>query len=173
MQYFASFNVAEQIFDALITWNIIGKIEVTPVSLKFFRQFDKKIKVGVYHKGHKTYGELTSALKHWAENTLRSLSKRTPKDLILPLIMNKTTGEPVPPRGALRSQVSVLGAHNSYKGVIPPSWAHGYSRAKKPCMEIPLDSDSDSDSDWDSEESEPWGGVAGDDETQINFCVEE
>jgi hypothetical protein len=39
--------------------------------------------------------------------------------------MNKATGEPVPPRGALRSQVAVLGAHNAYKGIISPSWANG------------------------------------------------
>jgi len=144
VQYFASFNVAEQVFDALITWNIIGELEVTSVSLEFFQQFDKMIKVGVYRKGSETYDRLTCALKTWAENTLRSLAKRTPQDLVLPLIMNKTTGEPVPPRGALRSQVAVLGAYNSYNGVIPPSWANGYPRAKKLWTEMPLDSDLDS-----------------------------
>jgi glucoamylase len=125
VQYFASFNVAEQIFDALITWDIIGKLQVTRVSLKFFRQFDKTIKIGTYSKRTKTYRQLTASLKRWAENTLLSLSKRTPPDLVLPLVMNKTTGEPMPPRGALRSQVAVLGAHNSYNGVVPPSWANG------------------------------------------------
>jgi glucoamylase len=125
VQYFASFNVAEQIFDALITWNKIGQLEVTRVSLKFFRQFDKGIKIGVYAKSSKTYRQMTAALKAWAENTLLSLAQRTPQDLVLPLVMNKTTGEPMPPRGALRSQVAVLGAHNAYNGVIPPSWANG------------------------------------------------
>jgi len=164
VQYFASFNVAEQIFDALITWNLIGKLEVTRVSLKFFQQFDKKIKVGEYRKGSKTYDRLTYALKTWAENTLRSLAKRTPEDLVLPLIMNKTTGEPVPPRGALRSQVAVLGAYNAYNGLIPPSWANGYPRAKKLYMEMPLDLDSNA-------EREEHCGSAGvsDDESQINF----
>jgi glucoamylase len=125
VQYFASFNVAEQIFDALITWDKIGELEVTGVSLKFFRQFDKGIKKGVYGRHSKKYKQLTAALKDWAENTLLSLAQRTPPDLVLPLVMNKTTGEPVPPRGALRSQVAVLGAHNAYNGVIPPSWANG------------------------------------------------
>jgi glucoamylase len=125
VQYSASFNVAEQIFDALITWDKIGQLEVTGVSLKFFRQFDKGIKKGVYAKRSKTYKQLTAALKDWAENTLLSLAQRTPPDLVLPLVMNKTTGEPIPPRGALRSQVAVLGAHNAYHGFIPPSWANG------------------------------------------------
>jgi glucoamylase len=168
VQYFASFNVAEQIFDALITWNIIGKLEVTHVSLKFFRQFDKRIKVGVYRKGSKTYGQLTRALKTWAENTLRSLAVRTPKDLILPLIMNKTTGEPEPPRGALRSQVAVLGSYHSYHGLVPPSWANGYPHSKKIWseMEMPLDSDSD----LDLEPEQHCGDASGsDDDSQISF----
>jgi len=45
-------------------------------------------------------------------------AKRTSENLVLPLIMNKTTGEPEPPRGALRNQVPVLGAYNSYNGLI-------------------------------------------------------
>jgi hypothetical protein len=125
VQYFASFNVAEQIFDALITWDKIGQLEVTRVSLKFFQQIDKGVKIGTYAKRSKTYKQLTATLKKWAENTLLSLAQRTPPDLVLPLVMNKTSGEPMPPRGALRSQVAVLGAHNAYNGVIPPSWANG------------------------------------------------
>ena len=125
MQYFASFNVAEQIFDALITWDLLGSLEVTSVSLKFFQEFDEKIRVGKYAKGSKTYKRLTAALNEWAENTLLSLSERTPADLILPLVMDKETGKPTGPRGALRSQVAVLGSHNAYNGVIPPSWANG------------------------------------------------
>jgi glucoamylase len=134
VQYFASFNVAEQIYDALITWDKIGKLEVTPVSLKFFRQVDKTIKTGVYPKRSKKYQKLTATLRLWADNTLDSLSKRTPSNLILPLVMNKTTGEPVPPWGALRSEVAVLGAHLSYYGVVPASWANGtpgYGKAPK------------------------------------------
>ena len=64
-------------------------------------------------------------MRAWAEKTLISLEGRTPSDFVLPLIMNKTTGEPAPPGGALRSQVAVLGSHNAHNGVIPPSWAHG------------------------------------------------
>lgn len=125
MQYFATFNVAEQIFDALITWDLIGSLSITEVSLKFFRQFDIRAAIGTYEKGSSTYNRMTSSLKTWADNTLLSLEGRTPPNFVLPLIMNKTTGEPEAPWGALRSQVAVLGAHNAFRGVIPPSWAHG------------------------------------------------
>lgn len=132
MQYFASLNVAEQIFDALIAWDLIGSFDITKVSLKFFRQFDDKVLLGKYKKGSQTYDKMTSAARAWAENTLMSLEGRTPPDFVLPLIMNKTTGEPAAPWGALRSQVAVLGAHNAYNGFIPSSWAHGGGYPKVP-----------------------------------------
>ena len=67
MQYFASLNVAEQIFDALITWDLIGSLDITKVSLKFFRQFDDKVLLGKYKKGSPTYDKMTSAARAWAE----------------------------------------------------------------------------------------------------------
>ncbi|KAF8259961.1 Six-hairpin glycosidase-like protein [Lactarius quietus] len=138
VQYFATFNIAEQIFDALITWDLIGSLSVTKVSLKFFQQFDKRVKIGTYEKHSHTYKKLTSAMRTWAENTLISLEERTPPDFVLPLIMNKTTGEPVPPGGALRSQVAVLGSNNAYHGGIPPSWAHGGGYPKNGPKKSPI-----------------------------------
>jgi hypothetical protein len=57
--------------------------------------------------------------------------------------MNKTTDDPVPLQGALRSQVTALGAYNSYNGTTPPSWANGNPHARKLWMEMSLNSDSD------------------------------
>jgi glucoamylase len=126
VQYFASLNIAEQVYDALHTWDILGKLEVTKVSLDFFRQFDKLVRIGTYRKGGVTYNKLTSGLKKWTEKTILSLAERTPDDYVLPLVMNKDTGLPQsPPGGALRSQVAVLGLNNAYKGVLPPSWVTG------------------------------------------------
>jgi len=82
---------------------------------------------------------MTAALRDWAENTRTffSLAQRTPPYIVLPLVMNKMTGEPVPSRGVLRNHIAVLGAHNVYNGVIPPSWANrgpgsGKTRKEKP-----------------------------------------
>jgi glucoamylase len=136
VQYFASFNVAEQIFDALETWDRLGELEVTSVSLKFFRDFDKTIRIGKYKRGSGSYERLKTALGKWAENTIISLADRTPGDFIIPLVMDKVTGKPIPPRGALRSQVAVLGAHNAYNHVIPPSWANGRT-PKRPGKQVP------------------------------------
>ena len=46
-QFFASFNLAKQLYDALMIWDRIGYIDVTLVSLKFWKQFD----LGYPHHG--------------------------------------------------------------------------------------------------------------------------
>jgi glucoamylase len=112
-------------FDALMTWELIGELQVTSVSLKFFRQFDNNIEVGTYHKGSKVYSRLTYAITNWAERTLLFLSEHTPDDYVLPMAMNGTTGEPVGPRGTIHCLVAALSLYDAYNGLIPRSWAHG------------------------------------------------
>jgi glucoamylase len=123
-------HASEQIFDALITWDLIGELEVTDISLKFFRQFDPNVEIGTYSKGSEVYESLTDDITSWAERTLLFLADHMPDDYILPMAIEKTTGEPMGPRGTLHSLVAVLGVYEAYIGLIPPSWAHGRRLSK-------------------------------------------
>jgi glucoamylase len=124
-QYFSTFNSAEQLFDAIYTWNLIGELKVTKQSFSFFRQFDQDVKIGTYRVGSPTYEIVTDAITTWAHDTILLVSKHTPGDYVLPLSINGTSGEPYGPRGALRSLVAALTARDAYNGLVPPSWAHG------------------------------------------------
>ncbi|KAI9455238.1 Six-hairpin glycosidase-like protein, partial [Lactarius psammicola] len=126
-QYFGTLHAAEQLFDALITWDLIGGLQVTDVSLKFFQHFDQNVKVGTYRKGSNVYESLTNAITNWAEKVLLFLADHTPDDYVLSMAMDKETAEPVGPRGTLHCLAAALGAYDSYNGLIPPSWAHGGS----------------------------------------------
>ena len=108
-----------------MTWELIGELQVTDLSLKFFRQFDPNIKVGTYRKGSEVYESLTYALTSWAERTLLFLGDHTPEDYVLPLAIDRTTGDPTGPRGVIHCQSAVLSVYDAYNGLIPPSWAHG------------------------------------------------
>ncbi|KAH9060440.1 hypothetical protein EDB87DRAFT_1576933 [Lactarius vividus] len=66
-QYFATLGVAEQTYDALITWDLIGELQVTDLSLKNSRQFDQN-KLGR------------------ADNPL--VAVHTPDDYVLPMAMD-------------------------------------------------------------------------------------
>jgi hypothetical protein len=146
VHYFASFNVAEHIFKTLaphVGHDLQARSHVRLSQILRIIQQEFQSWGTVYRKGFKTCDRLTSALKTWAENSLRGRSPNARPRPGFPLVMNKTTRETAPPRGAVRSQVSVLGAYNSYDGIIPSSWTNGSPRAKKLRTEMPLDSDSE------------------------------
>ena len=111
-------------YDALITWDLIGHIDVTPVSLKFWQQFDRGVSVGRYKKGSPDYKVLTDHVRDWANKIVLQLEMATPSDYVLVMCVNKETGEPYGPRGMIRSLAAALGVIDSYKGLVPPNWGH-------------------------------------------------
>ncbi|KAI0060541.1 Six-hairpin glycosidase [Artomyces pyxidatus] len=122
-QFFSSFNQAEQLYDALSTWEKLGGLDVTPVSRKFFVQFDANIKPGHYTKGSSTYRHLTTAIREYADEVLVLLSKHTPEDFILTEAIDKNVGGPVGPRGMIRSLAAAMSAADTHNGMTPPSWS--------------------------------------------------
>jgi glucoamylase len=123
-QFFSSFDSAEQLYDALITWDKIGYIDVTPVSLKFWKQFDSRVTVKRHKKGSQGYKTLTEYVRGWANKIVLQLAKATPKDYVLVQCINKETGEPYGPRGMIRSLAAALGVMDAHKGLVPPNWGH-------------------------------------------------
>jgi len=125
--YFATLHASEQLFDALMTWDLLGELQITNLSLKFFRQFDQSVKTGTYKKGSEVYEGLTYALTSWAERTLLFLAEYMPEDYVLTMAIDRTTGLPVGPRGTIHCVVAAITVYDAYNGLIPPSWAHSAS----------------------------------------------
>jgi hypothetical protein len=115
-----------------MTWELISGLQVTDISLKFFRQFDQNIEIGTYRKGSEIYESLTLTITSWAERTILFLSDHTPDDYVLTLAIDKTTGEPVGPRGAIHPLSATLSVYGAYNGLIPPSWTHGGHSTGRP-----------------------------------------
>ena len=111
-------------YDALITWDLIGYIDVTPISLKFWQQFDRGVSVQRYKKGSPGYIVLTEYVRDWANKIVLQLEKATPSDYVLVMCVEKETGEPYGPRGMIRSLAAALGVIDAYKGMVPPNWGH-------------------------------------------------
>ena len=111
-------------YDALITWDKIGYIEVTDVSLKFWKQFDNRVSVMRYRKGSQGYGVLTDYVRNWANKIVLQLGKATPSDYVLVECIDKNTGGPYGPRGMIRSLAAALGVLDAHNGLVPPNWGH-------------------------------------------------
>jgi glucoamylase len=110
-----------------MTWDLLGELQITNLSLKFFQQFDRDVETGTYKKGSEVYESLTYALMSWAERTLLFLAEHMPEDYVLPMAIDRTTGLPVGPRGTIHCLVAAISVYDAYNGLIPPSWAHGAS----------------------------------------------
>lgn len=107
-----------------MTWDMIGYIDVTPVSLKFWKQFDERISVKRYRKGSQGYKVLTDYVHDWANKIVLQLAKATPEDYVLVQCVDKVTGKPYGPRGMIRSIAAALGVIDAYKGLVQPNWGH-------------------------------------------------
>jgi glucoamylase len=112
------------LYDALITWDLIGYIDVTPVSLKFWKQFDQRVSARCYEKGSQGYKVLSEYVRDWANKIVLQLEKATPSDYVLVECIEKETGEPYGPRGMIRSLSAALGVIDAYNGLAPPNWGH-------------------------------------------------
>jgi hypothetical protein len=112
------------LYDALTTWDIVGYIDVTSVSLKFWHQFDQSILVQRYGKGTAGYKALTDYVRSWANKIVLQLAKSTPADYVLVECVNKVTAQPYGPRGMIRSLAAALGVMDAWKGLQPPNWGH-------------------------------------------------
>jgi glucoamylase len=114
--------VAEQLYDALLTWKSTGAIDVTSISLDFFRQFAPSISPGTYRSNSPEFPQLTSAVKTFADGFVKIAAKYTPSDGGLAEQFNKNTGLPASAADLTWSYASVLTAAAARAGTIPASW---------------------------------------------------
>jgi glucoamylase len=115
----------------------VGYIEVTPVSLKFWKQFDPRVSVMRYKKGSQGYKTLTDYVRDWANKIVLQLVKATPQDYVLVECIDKETGGPYGPRGMIRSLAAALGVMDAYKGLVPPNWGHPIPKSLESNEESP------------------------------------
>lgn len=54
-RFLSTFAAAEQLYDALYTWNKIGSLRITNISLNFFKQFLPSAKTGSHKKTSQDY----------------------------------------------------------------------------------------------------------------------
>jgi glucoamylase len=120
--YLSTFAVAEQLYDALLTWDFAGAVNVTSTSLDFFRQFESSISTGTYPSDSSEYSKLTSAIKSFADGFVEIAAKYTPSAGGLAEQFDKVSGLPLSAADLTWSYASVMTAASAYAGVTPASW---------------------------------------------------
>jgi glucoamylase len=113
---------SEQLYFALQAWNKVGSIQITSLSLPFFRQIYPSAAVGTYAKSSTTYTALTNAVKAYADGFLAVLAKYTPADGALAEQYHRQTGLPLSAKDLTWSYSSILTANVARNGLAPRSW---------------------------------------------------
>ena len=65
--YLCTLAAAEQLYDAIYTWNRIGSLTITSVSLSFFQDLYSSAATGTYSSSSDTYSSIVSAVKAYAD----------------------------------------------------------------------------------------------------------
>ncbi|THV03026.1 glycoside hydrolase family 15 protein [Dendrothele bispora CBS 962.96] len=122
--YLTTFAVAEQLYDALIVWKTQGYIEITPLSLPFFRQLLPDITQGKYTNSSSTdtFTSIISAVKTFADGFIVVNARFTPRAGNLAEQFNRTTGVPVSARDLTWSYAAVVTTVRAREGFVPDSW---------------------------------------------------
>lgn len=120
--YLATFAVAEQLYDALITWSSQGSLTVTSTSLPFFQQFSSSLTTGTYASTTSTYQTLTSAIKTFADGFVAINAQYTPSNGGLSEQYSKSNGAPTSAVDLTWSYASALTVFSARSGFSSPSW---------------------------------------------------
>ncbi|KZT19533.1 carbohydrate-binding module family 20 protein [Neolentinus lepideus HHB14362 ss-1] len=120
--YLTTFAVAEQLYDALNSWEAQGSLNVTSISLPFFQQFSSSIAVGTYSSTSSTYSTLISAVQSFADGFVAINAKYTPSDGSLAEQYSKSDGSPVSAVDLTWSYASALTAFEARNNTQFAGW---------------------------------------------------
>ncbi|KAG8888666.1 hypothetical protein FRB98_007227 [Tulasnella sp. 332] len=120
--YLATFAAAEQLYDALYTWNKVGSISITSISLPFFKQFLSTAAVGTFAKTTTQYTTIVAGVQTMADGFLLIDAKYTPTAGGLAEQFDKATGVPTSAADLTWSYAASLTAFARRNSTVPASW---------------------------------------------------
>jgi glucoamylase len=129
--YLATLAVAEQLYDALLTWDTLHAIEVTPISQAFFAQFVPGITPGTYRADSESeseststtyYSRLSAAIRAYADGFVAIVARHTPTDGGLAEQFDKASGAPASAADLSWSYAAALTTFRARKGGSGGAW---------------------------------------------------
>ncbi|RKF81064.1 Glucoamylase [Golovinomyces cichoracearum] len=135
--YITSLAAAEQLYDALYIWKKFLVINITDVSLPFFRDFSPQIKTGSYYHMMPEYQEIYDAIFKYADEYMKIVQAYTQSNGSLSEQFDKATGEPLSAYDLTWSYTAFLTATDRRSGIVPYSWGEdpaGESKVKIPSV---------------------------------------
>ncbi|AEO61583.1 glycoside hydrolase family 15 protein, partial [Thermothelomyces thermophilus ATCC 42464] len=125
--YLANFAAAEQLYDAVFVWKKQQSIEVTQLSLPFFKDLLPGISTGTYTPSSSTYQQILDAVSAYADGFIDVAAKYTPSDGSLAEQYTRDSGQPISAKDLTWSYAAFLSAADRRAGIVPAGWSaeHG------------------------------------------------
>jgi glucoamylase len=120
--YLNTLAAAEQLYDALYTWNKQGYITITATSLAFFRDFSSSVTAGTYASSTTTYTTLYNAIKTYADGYMNIVATYAQANGSLSEQFARSNGVPLSAYDLTWSYAAFLTAAARRAGVVPYSW---------------------------------------------------
>lgn len=121
--YLANFAAAEQLYDAIYVWKKQESIEVTELSLPFFKDLIPDISTGTYEPSSDTYQQILDAVSAYADGFIDVAAKYTPSDGSLAEQYTRESGEPISAKDLTWSYAAFLSAADRRAGIVPNGWS--------------------------------------------------
>ncbi|EAW10464.1 putative glucoamylase/glucan 1,4-alpha-glucosidase [Aspergillus clavatus NRRL 1] len=111
--YLCTLAAAEQLYDALYQWELMGNLSISDMSLVFFRDLYPSTATGTYSRGTDTFAAVTAAVKVYADGFLRIIQKYTPSTGALAEQFSRSDGSPLSALDLTWSYAALLTAHRA------------------------------------------------------------
>lgn len=133
--YLSTLAAAELLYDAIHVWRTQGYIEVTDISLPFFRDLVGPVaKPATFKRGNPKYRALIKAVKKYADGFIAVVEKNTPADGHLAEQFSKTDGAPLSAPDLTWSYASFLSATMRRDGIMPQPWGEEMAPLPDECV---------------------------------------
>ncbi|KAJ6028941.1 uncharacterized protein N7446_011718 [Penicillium canescens] len=120
--YLCTLAAAEQLYDALYTWNKIGSLTITSVSLSFFKDIYSSAATGTYASSSSTYASIVSAVKTYADGYVSIVETYAMSNGSLAEQFSRSDGSPLSARDLTWSYAALLTANERRNAVVPAPW---------------------------------------------------
>ncbi|GAO15268.1 hypothetical protein UVI_02040930 [Ustilaginoidea virens] len=128
--YLATLAAAEQLYDAVYQWNQLGVINVTDVSLPFFKDLLPSIATGSYAKSSSpTFRSIIKAVSAYADGFVAVVQQYTPSSGALAEQFDRNSGSPLSAADLTWSYAAFVSTADRRAGVVPPSWGEPASNS--------------------------------------------
>ncbi|CAK7238438.1 glycoside hydrolase 15 protein [Sporothrix eucalyptigena] len=120
--FLATLAAAEQLYDALYTWNKIGSITVDSTSLAFFQQLYSSAAVGTYASSSAGYSAIVDAVQTYADGFVTLVETHAMTNGSLSEQYDRNLGTELSARDLTWSYAAALTANMRRNAVVPQPW---------------------------------------------------